>query len=440
MRTRRAVMLTAKTFPGLAFLALLSVIFLLFAALASSAKSAPPATSPYVVSVGDSYISGEAGRWAGNLSESVISWASWKAGIESVISWAGKAMTPFLIDALGSSAYHDNAAGKAESITGCHRSKSAGIHIGSAYAGSRNFACSGAITTTVKKNSKGKFKPGLDFYTGPEGVGQLVSLREFAKTHNVKMVSVSIGGNDFKFGPIVENCLKQFLLTSQAQKGYCSEDKAVYKNFTAAKVAERTEAIRQSYLRIGEAMASAGYSANDYKIVAQDYPEMLPDSSRIRYPQTIRRQSAGGCGLWNRDIDWALNKALPAISKAIDDAAAGSGLANIRRLNLTNQYRGHRLCERGTELVDKFPGHWADLDAVDNAEWVSQIRTLTTVLETYAIQEGFHPNYWGQLALRSCLRQAFTYFAAADAARVTQCIPNGDGLSARGEPRMNLAR
>ena len=79
-------------------------------------------------------------------------------------------------------------------------------------------------------------------------------------------------------------------------------------------------------------------------------------------------------------------------------------------------------------------------DAVDNAEWVSQIRTLTTALGTYGIQEGFHPNYWGQLALRSCLRQAFTYFAAADAARVTQCIPNGDGLSPRGEPRMSLAR
>jgi hypothetical protein len=123
---------------------------LLFAALASAAKSAPPATSPYVVSVGDSYISGEAGRWAGNLSESVISWASWKGRI----------------DALGSSAYHDNAAGKAESIPGCHRSKSAGIHIGSAYAGSRNFACSGAITTTVKKDSNGRFKPGLDLTAG----------------------------------------------------------------------------------------------------------------------------------------------------------------------------------------------------------------------------------------------------------------------------------
>src|SRR3954466_10889020 len=67
----------------------------------------PGAGSPWVVSVGDSAISGEAGRWAGNTNNSSSN-----------------------IDALGSTAYNDNAANTAETIPGCHRSKAAEIHIG----------------------------------------------------------------------------------------------------------------------------------------------------------------------------------------------------------------------------------------------------------------------------------------------------------------------
>src|SRR3954452_13879027 len=67
----------------------------------------PGAGTPWVVSVGDSYISGEAGRWAGNSNAS-----------ESYV------------DALGPTAYLDNADHTAEQITRCHHSASAEIHIG----------------------------------------------------------------------------------------------------------------------------------------------------------------------------------------------------------------------------------------------------------------------------------------------------------------------
>src|SRR6188508_2944168 len=67
----------------------------------------PGVGTPWVVSVGDSYISGEAGRWAGNTNNS-----------ESVH------------DALGNTAYYDNASNTAEQINRCHRSKSAEIAIG----------------------------------------------------------------------------------------------------------------------------------------------------------------------------------------------------------------------------------------------------------------------------------------------------------------------
>src|SRR6478752_7752458 len=67
----------------------------------------PGVGAPWTVSVGDSYISGEAGRWAGNTNES----SSW-------------------IDALGSTAYYDNASKTGERIAHCHRSKSASVYIG----------------------------------------------------------------------------------------------------------------------------------------------------------------------------------------------------------------------------------------------------------------------------------------------------------------------
>ena len=79
-----------------------------------------PAAPPSVVALGDSAISGEAGRWAGNTNQSSSK-----------------------TDALGSTAYNDIPG--AESTPGCHRSKSAEVHIGDGVK-STNISCSGART------------------------------------------------------------------------------------------------------------------------------------------------------------------------------------------------------------------------------------------------------------------------------------------------------
>ena len=75
------------------------------------------------------------------------------------------------------------------------------IHIGGGV-NSLNLACSGARTTTFT-DSNGYFKPGLDFYNSGGDQGQALMLQSFATTHNVKMVVVSIGGNDFNCASIV---------------------------------------------------------------------------------------------------------------------------------------------------------------------------------------------------------------------------------------------
>ena len=101
------------------------VVSVALAVVATAALCATPALAdgpgvgtPTVVSVGDSAISGEAGRWAGNTNGS-----------------------PSNVDALGPTAYYD--AGSSEAIHGCHRSKASEIGI---FAASANLACSGART------------------------------------------------------------------------------------------------------------------------------------------------------------------------------------------------------------------------------------------------------------------------------------------------------
>jgi len=74
---------------------------------------------------------------------------------------------------------------------------------------------------------------------------------------------------------------------------------------------------------------------------------------------------------------------------------------------------------------------WTQPTAVDKTEWINQIRTVTTIGSNYFIQESLHPNYWAQLALRSCIRQTYTLN------RGGTCKISGTGLT-NGEPRMTL--
>ena len=52
----------------------------------------------------------------------------------------------------------------------------------------------------------------------------------------------------------------------------------------------------------------------------------------------------------------------------------------------------------------------------------------------YQIQEDAHANYWGQLAMRNCLRQAWN----GGAVRGGVCVRSANGLNGNGEPNMAL--
>jgi hypothetical protein len=392
--------------------ALVTFLIMLLGLTASSPARAdgPGEGTPWVVTLGDSYISGEAGRWAGNTNESSSK-----------------------IDALGSTAYYDNSGHTAELITGCHRSQSAEVYIGGGVNGD-NLACSGAKTSSFTSGEN--FKPGLDFYNSGGHEGQALMLEKFAKTHNVKLVPISIGGNNFNFASIVEKCIEDFLLTPEWWPTYCSEEESVTENFTPSNVATQQAAIKGAILNVAKAMTGAGYTSTQYTILVQNYPSPIPSGSGFRYPQKgYTRQTVGGCGFWNHDADEANATMLPTIDGAVFKGAEEAKLSNLKTMNISSAFNGRRLCEKGVGLLEEEGlSTWKSSGAVNKTEWINQVRTVTAIFPPYEIQEDLHPNYWAQLALRNCVTQAYN----AGTPKGGTCTLSGEGVNSAGEPNMLL--
>ena len=170
-------------------------------AVGGAVQAAPPTGDAWVVTLGDSAISGEAGRWAGNTNN-----ASWRHDT-------------------GSDAYYDNAGGTAETTPGCHRSKSAEVHIGGGV-NSLNLACSGARTSHAR--SAATSSPASTGTSAPAGKGQAVQLQEFARDpQREDAVTVLIGANNFGFADIVQQCVTNWLTSPWWWKNYCNDDSAI---------------------------------------------------------------------------------------------------------------------------------------------------------------------------------------------------------------------
>lgn len=387
-----------------------SAVLLLGLSTAGPARADGPGKgTPWLVTLGDSAISGEAGRWAGNTNTKYTE-----------------------VDALGSTAYYDNAGHTAELIPGCHRSQSAEVYIGNKVEG-ENLACSGAETSSYTFGSQ--FKPGLDFYNSGGHEGQALMLEKFAKEHNVTLIPIAIGGNNFNFAEIVTFCVERFVLG----EGACSEQPTVTNNFTAKNIETQTTKIKEAILNVSEAMKKAGYTTTQYTILVQNYASPIPNGTEIRYPETVaKRQEIGGCGLYNADAFGANQIVLADINKAEFTAAEDAKLSNLKTMNIASAFNGRRLCEKGVGLLEEEGlSSWKEAGAVNKTEWISMIRSPYIApfdSSPYELQEDLHPNYWGQLALRDCLTKAYNGGKPIGGT----CTIEEEGLNASGEPKMSL--
>ena len=379
----------------------------------SASSTTPPAAGPWIVSLGDSFISGEAGRWAGN------SYVSSNSDV---------------IDALGPTAYFDAPDGKSELIPLCHRSKSAMVHIGdggnsSNPVGSTNLACSGAETRTMTED--GAFKPGLDFVgDGTPQQGQASMLRDLARQQDVQMVLVSIGGNDFGFADVIADCAEAFV----EDGGYCSQDPTITKRISPGAVGKITGRITTALQNVRQAMRQAGRKDGTWTLVVNLNPDTLPLAGDFRYPETESRFYDGGCGVYDTDAQWAGTTFVGAVRSAAAAAMTASGVSPAVLLDLSSLLDARELCATGVLRVGETRGakNWQAAGAVDASEWANEIRKDDS--GPYFEQESLHPDYWGQLAARSCVRQLY-----ASQPRVnSSCSRTGTGLSSRGEPVVTL--
>ncbi|MEU6310880.1 GDSL-type esterase/lipase family protein [Streptomyces sp. NPDC047014] len=350
--------------PAGAAAALALTAGVLLAGGAGTAAAAPGTGPTAVVSLGDSYISGEAGRWKGNtLTNSGSRYGTDRAWVSGNV--------------------YDPARVYGSTAGGCHRSDSAEVRSAGPVADvAVNLACSGATTDNVFRASQG----GVPFRGEAPQADQLAAV---AASHDVKIIALSVGGNDLGFADIIKSCAYDFILWNS----YCHDDQqyAVDQKIDAvmAKVARSVDEVRA-------VMRTAGYADSSYRIVLQSYPSPIPRGAENRYPQSDwSRLNTGGCPFWNRDSDWARDSLVPQIAGRIKGVAAAKG---VQFLDLRDMLQGREVCAKASKLV----GSTVPASAT-SSEWA---RWIDNNESQGLIQESMHPNFYGQLAAGRCLALA----------------------------------
>lgn len=334
---------------------------------------AGPGTGPTaVVSMGDSYISGEGGRWKGN---SLTNSAN-RTGTDR--AWVS-----------GSS--YDPAKVYGTTAGGCHRSDSAEVKSAGAIADvAVNLACSGAVSQNVFRASNG----GVSYKDEAPQADQLAAV---AASNNVKVIALSIGGNDLGFADIITDCALDFALWNS----YCYDDQ---QEGVDRKIDGVMAGVGKSVDEIRAVMRGAGYTDSSYRIVLQSYPSPIPRGAENRYTQSDwSRLNTGGCPFWNRDSDWARDSLVPQIANRIKGVAAAKG---VQFLDLRDMLQGREVCAKASKLVSTSAP--ASAKTSEWARWIDSSETQGL------IQESMHPNYFGQLAAGRCLALAVAQPATAN--------------------------
>ncbi|GAB3466649.1 GDSL-type esterase/lipase family protein [Actinophytocola sediminis] len=349
-------------------------------ALASDRPLNGTAKPPAAISLGDSFISGEAGRWQGNGNDSLpgsrygTDLAAYDCNIGETWCWHDAERV------YGNS--HDN---------GCHRSSSAEItHLENVRVGAEtyaideadrlNIACSGATTEAIDQES---------FKSEPKQVDQLAA---HAESLDIKLIVLSVGGNDIQFSDIIKECAAAF---SAGSSTHCNQ---ALKGALAGRIDGMKAAVTRSVEAIRSAMADAGYQTTDYRLVLQSYPSPIPRGADNRYPETDwSRVTTGGCPFYDDDSDWAVEEVVPGIAHAIESVAQET---NADFLDLRNALNGHEVCAKGVDQAGE-GNTLANSLPKAHSEWMRWIGAPG--VGQGDVQEFMHPNFYGQQELGRCL-------------------------------------
>ncbi|QXJ22330.1 hypothetical protein AGRA3207_003316 [Actinomadura graeca] len=374
----------------------MALVVALAAGLVTAVASTAPTTAPAlaaapgkpkaILSLGDSYISGEAGRWAGNANTGA-SGSAWGTDLAAISCRSGREDScdhePKLVYLEDSDVDKGN---------GCHKSRMAeikGADIDGVGERDRlNIACSGAVTDNILST---RFKGQIP---------QIEQLRAAAASHEITTIVLSISGNDLKFSDIIAKCADAYLRGKQL----CSVSEAqAFRNRLPEVRGKVVETLRE----IHKVMQESGQARDSYRLILQSYPAALPASDKYRWRQRgtflWERYRKGGCPFMNADSEWANKTLIPGIRDMLRDAAFST---NATFLDLTEAFKGHELCTNEADQAGK-ENNRANPLLGENAEWVRWLPYLkfrTAPWESQGHQqEAIHPNAFGQEALSACL-------------------------------------
>lgn len=176
---------------------------------------------------------------------------------------------PTAIVSMGDSFISGEGAGDYEAGTDqpgnyCHRSANAEVHETAVPADAQiNLACSGAVTDNVAAGGTPQ--------NGEQP--QADHLRQVAQQYDVKLVTLTIGANDVGFTPLILDCIKAYLLIGPRCEDSWAQKVPDGLAATAAKV-------RQNLADIRTVMREDGYADSDYQLVLQSYSSPVTEDNR----------------------------------------------------------------------------------------------------------------------------------------------------------------
>jgi hypothetical protein len=353
----------------------------------------PDSRTTAIVSLGDSFISGEGGRWLGNGSEA--------GGTRS-----GTDRAAFDCDGWGECDYDPARVYGASEGNGCHRSDVAPILSAPVPVVEKvNLACSGAKVENLWPRSMG----GREHFGEAPQVDRLAAV---AKREEVRMVVLTAGANDVGFGELVAGCALDWARSSEDDPVLC---RAGAQADLEARLPAMESGLVKALRGVRRAMAEAGYARPDYRLVTMGYASPFPPGRWIRYPEDgWSRLNEGGCPVWNGDADWAAGAGVGSIVGAMRAAAATAG---AEFLDLRHALAGHQLCDRRSRRAGR------EGPSPASAEWVRRLAFVQG-----SSRESLHPNAYGQRAIGACIGLLYAGSRGDYACRATPGHSYVDGI------------
>jgi lysophospholipase L1-like esterase len=250
----------------------------------------------------------------------------------------------------------------------CHRSTRAAAVLFAANPGTglkpldlRHVACSGGVLADLYQTNRSGESPQLD-----------------ALTEDTEVVTISMGGNDLEFAPVLRECVRRGVLTRKLRTCERSLAKKAEANFLALDT-PREDLF--GYTPLQYAYASIRLRAPKAEILAVGYPRLFPDGGLFNPCWYV----------YNSDQIWA-NGVVDRGNEIIRHNAVSMRATFV---DLADSFRGHSACDSDPYI------NRLRLDANGIKRW----RIIKP--EYHTSEESFHPNPAGQLVIARALQSAY---------------------------------